>query len=180
MARGLRSPGEIRAGSIPAVRKNYDLFLKIINKMKFLLLIPFFAGLTSSTITDCGNGNSIFQITKLDLTPDPPVIGKDVFLTLQFNNPLSDINDGQVTTKVSMNGIPYPPSTQSLCENTQCPIMYGNNDRSTNNVWPDISGKIDTTIEWRTPSEDLLLCIHTTVKVYSEEKMLRGKNGTIF
>lgn len=143
--------------------------------MKLLYLLPLLFSFASSTITDCGNGNSLFQITKLGLTPDPPVIGKDVYLTLVFENPGEDITDGTVRTDVAINGIPYPPSDGQLCENTECPIKTGENDRGTNSVWPDLTGKIDTTIQWKKLTGELLLCVRSVVKVASN---LRGNYTT--
>jgi len=145
--------------------------------MKLGFLAALILGLTSSTnssIVDCGTGTSLFQITDLALTPDPPVIGKDVYLTLKFNNPYSEIEEGTATSKVSINGIPYPPSSDPLCEKTACPLKVGANDRSTSSLWPELSGKIDTTIHWTDVNGGVLLCIHSTVKVAAAEQYLRG------
>ena len=149
--------------------------------MKFAFLAALILVLTSTTtssIVDCGAGTSLFQITELGLTPDPPIIGKDVYLTLKFNNPYSEIDDGTATSKVSINGIPYPPSSDPLCEKTACPLKVGANDRSTSSLWPELSGKIDTTIQWTDVNGGMLLCIHSIVKVASTEQYLRG-NKTI-
>lgn len=137
--------------------------------MKTLLYILFsLFAYSYASIADCGAGQSTFQITELSLTPDPPVIGKQVDLILKFNNPGDEIFDGSATTYVTINGIPYPSSKNPLCENTSCPIKYGYNDRSTSTQWPELSGKIDTKVEWKDTQGNLLLCIHSTVKVYSE------------
>jgi hypothetical protein len=145
--------------------------------MYLLFLLGLLSAYANATITDCGNGASLFQITKLALTPDPPVIGKDIFLTLIFENPDTVIEDGSATTNIAINGIPYPPSSQDLCEATACSISVGTNDRSTSSVWPELSGKIDTTIQWKKPSGELLLCIRSVVKVAATPN-LRG-NSTI-
>ena len=142
--------------------------------MKTLLYTLFsLFSLSHASITDCGAGQSIFQITDLAIHPDPPVIGKTVDFILKFNNPTTEIFDGSVTTHVSINGIPYPSSSKPLCETTSCPIKYGENDRSTSTEWPELSGKIDTKIEWKDPQGNLLLCIHSAVKIASTE-YLRG------
>lgn len=144
--------------------------------MRIIFLFMLFSSVISS-ITDCGSTNGLFQITKLGLTPDPPIIGKDVDLTLFFENPESDISEGIVETHVSINGIPYPPSTEDLCKSTTCPIIKGENNRSTKSVWPDISGKIISTLTWKKLSGELLLCLQTSVKVSTIEN-LRGSNSS--
>ncbi len=144
--------------------------------MNLLFFISLLYSYAYASISDCSNGQSLFQITKLGLVPDPPVIGKDVYLTLVFENPENEVSDGSVETTVSINGIPYLPSTSPLCDSTKCPIIQGENDRSTSSVWPDISGKVDTTIHWKKPSGELLLCLHTTVRVSTTEN-LRGREN---
>ena len=142
--------------------------------MNLLFFISLLYSYAYASISDCSNGQSLFQITKLGLVPDPPVIGQDVYLTLVFENPENEVSDGSVETTIAINGIPYLPSTSSLCDSTKCPILQGENDRSTSSVWPDIHGKVDTTIQWKKPSGELLLCLHTTVRVEATEN-LRGR-----
>lgn len=107
--------------------------------IRLALLALFAATATRASISDCG---SAFQITQLALTPDPPVQGRAVFLTLVFNNNEPDaVSAGTVTTDITRNGLPLSPSTQPLCDETECPILTGPNNRSTNTTWPAVSGK---------------------------------------
>jgi hypothetical protein len=127
----------------------------------------FFAA--TATIKDCSNGNSIFQITELALTPDPPIRGKDLFMTVKFDNPNDQITEGSVTTSVSLNFIPFQPTVKPLCDSSQCPIMPGSNDRSTSSVWPDtVSGTVSSKIVWNTVDNFELLCIQISAKVSAE------------
>lgn len=123
------------------------------------------ATVARASISDCG---SAFQITQLSLTPDPPVQGQPVFLTLTFNNnEAAPITAGTATTSVSLNGLPLSPTVQPLCDATECPIPTGPNNRSTNTTWPAVSGKIISQLTWEDSARKTLLCLLTQVKVGS-------------
>ena len=126
-------------------------------------LLAYF-GLVLGSIQDCGK-NSQFQLTGLDLVPSAPKAGEAVFMTVQFNNPGSEVNDGSVTTSVTYNFLPLTPTVEPLCINTQCPLINGFNDRSTNSTWPTgVSGTIVSTIVWTDAGGSELLCIKLSVK----------------
>lgn len=121
---------------------------------------------TTATITDC-NFNSVFRPIQLAVTPDPPVPGKDVALTLVFdyNTAAVPIENGTVATSVSINGIVFPVDKGPLCEETPCPIEPGINDRSTRSIWPQVTGLIKTKLIWSGPGDEVLLCIASTFKI---------------
>lgn len=138
------------------------------------LLYTFFAAALAS-IQDC-NTSSIFQLTKLSLSPESVAAGQQLDMTVQFNNTGPDVTDGLVKTSVTYNFIPLSPSEEALCSNTECPLVTGFNDRSTSNPWPSgLSGTVSSTIVW-TLNNDMLLCIKLSVK--SKASNLRG-NTTI-
>jgi hypothetical protein len=125
---------------------------------------------TNASIKDCGAGQTVFQLTELALIPDPPIRGKPVEMKVVFNNTGAEIADGSVTTTLSLNFIPFQPSTEPLCENTICPIVEGFNDRSTSSVWPDtVSGTVSSKITWLGPNSENLLCIQFNTKVAVSE-----------
>ena len=134
-----------------------------------------FAATAVASITDC-DPTSVFRPTELGLVPDPPVRDQPVTMTVKFTNPGADINDGKVVTSVSLNGLPLPSSTDSLCANTHCPIVSGTNDRTATSTWPDsVSGKVVSKSQWFGPTGESLLCIQTNVRVAAtESKKLRG------
>jgi hypothetical protein len=139
---------------------------------RLLLLLPLVAG----SIYDCDNA-SVFRPTALALNPDPPVRGKPVTMTVLFNNPGETVYDGKVVTTMSLNGIPFSPSTEALCENTECPILTGSNDRSAVSTWPDsVSGKVTSKSQWFDATGNSLLCVQTKVTVAETQKPkgLRG------
>jgi hypothetical protein len=146
---------------------------------KLLYLASCLFAITTATIKDCSNGNSIFEITELALTPDPPIKGKELYMTVKFDNPNDEISEGSVTTSVTLNFIPFQPSIKTLCDSTQCPIMPGSNDRSTSSVWPDtVSGTVSSKIVWNTPDGFELLCIQITAKIAAEStKNLRFRES---
>lgn len=121
------------------------------------LLYTLLTSFAMSLITDCG---SIFQLTELALNPATPVRGQPLDMIVKFNNPGREVYDGEVTTSISVNYIPYPTSTEALCTNTECPIVTGFNDRSTSSVWPEsVSGRVTSKIIWSDLNGDQLLCI---------------------
>jgi hypothetical protein len=98
-------------------------------------------------------------------------------MTVKFNNPGSEITNGKVVTSISLNGLPLTPSTDPLCENTQCPLVTGANDRTATSTWPDtVSGKIVTKSQWFGPAGESLMCVQTSVRVSAAAKKgLRGQ-----
>ena len=143
---------------------------------KLLLLINAALG----SIQDCSKVGSILQLTKLDLVPASPIVGKPVVMTVQFNNPGPDITSGTATTAIKYSFIPLAPSVEQLCVATPCPLTTGFNDRSTNSTWPDVTGNLETTITWKGADGSELLCIKVSIK--KNRFRLRGKNssGLIF
>jgi hypothetical protein len=144
------------------------------------LLGTFLLGLfaaSSATITDCSNGASVLKLTELGLNPATPVRGQPLDMTVKFDNPGPEIVDGTVTTSVTLNFIPFQPTVEALCSNTQCPLVTGANDRSTSSIWPDnVSGSIVSKIVWTGVDGSQLLCIQIKTNVGNVPK-LRGRSN---
>lgn len=144
---------------------------------KCLVALLSVLSVTNASIVDCGADQSQFKLTQLALTPEPPIPGQDVLMTVVFDNPGPEVTDGLVTNSITLNGLPFSPSTEALCTNTQCPLVVGSNDRSATSQWPTgVSGKIVSRIEWTDTSGGLLLCIEITERV--SETHLRTHNKT--
>jgi hypothetical protein len=138
---------------------------------RIVSLFAVFAGV-GATISDCGQG-SVFALTTLALHPDPPIPGKQVDMTVQFTNPGSEVVDGTATTSVTLNFIPFQPTVKPLCEDTQCPIVTGPNDRSTSSTWPEtVTGAITSKIVWTAVDGSELLCISIKTKIAAQEKSM--------
>lgn len=143
--------------------------------LRLLSLLP----LAAAGIYDC-DPNSVFRPTALALNPDPPVRGKPVTMTVMFDNPGASVYDGKVVTTVSLNGIPFSPTTDPLCENTACPILTGSNDRSAVSTWPDtVSGKVTSKSQWFDMAGNSLLCVQTKVTV-TEAAKPKGLRGSVW
>lgn len=146
-----------------------------IRALLFSALAFFSASVVESSISDCSKGASLLKPTDLALSPDPPQRGQPLYMTVKFDNPGADITDGIVTTSVTLNYIPFSPTVEALCTNTQCPLTSGPNDRSTSNMWPDsVSGKVISKIEWSDTDGSQLLCIQISASVNTNKTALRG------
>jgi hypothetical protein len=130
--------------------------------MKLLCLLGLIS-VASAGVTDCDLA-SVFRPTQLGISPSSPAPGDSVVLTVVFNNPGAEVNDGQVTTTVVLNGLPLSPTKQPLCDNTQCPIVTGENNRSTVSTWPDVTGNVRSRITWKSAEGISLLCLDLNVK----------------
>jgi len=150
--------------------------------LKFITLCTLFVS-TFATIKDC-NTNSVFRPTTLKVSPDPPVPGQPVYLTLIFDNPGPEINDGTVITTLNINGMPISVDNKPLCDSTKCPIINGSNDKSTQTNWPQVTGAIKSRVVWTDNNNNQLLCIDTSFKISNSNfwnvldnaKMLYHKN----
>lgn len=130
-----------------------------------IALLAFAFSSVSASISDCGVGNSVFQITSLTL--DPPTsasAGDNVTLGLLYNSPVL-IQNGTVTTSVTYNFIPLSPSTAPLCDSAQCPIGVGAHDGSSWYLMPaGLSGTLSSKIVWSDMNNNQLLCIQMSLK----------------
>jgi hypothetical protein len=131
------------------------------------LLVQGVSALTS--IVDCGVGTSLFQINALGFWPDPPTPGENATISFLYTVPdgTPTIPDGTATYGVTLNGIPFPASSDPLCDDTHnCPIVPGQYNLTSTDVFPTgVSGKIVTTINWYDLAKTLLLCVQTTVRL---------------
>lgn len=120
----------------------------------------------SATIKSCSSANSKFELYAVSLKPDPPIRGQSVELSVDFTNPGDPIVDGNVMTSISLNYIPLPSQTTPLCEYTECPIVFGQQLRTSKTIWPDnVSGRISSKIVWKDSSDNELLCIQLLTSV---------------
>lgn len=130
----------------------------------FLLISAFHA--TFATIQNCGKGSSLFQITELSLTPDPPQRGKEIEISVKFNNPEFSVVSGTSISSVILNYTPFPKNIESLCKSTTCPIDMGNNERKATSIWPEnVYGLVKSKLEWFNDNNQHLLCIEISTKV---------------
>lgn len=148
--------------------------------MVFLRLLAGVAAIAAATglIKDCDT-TSRFRPTELAVSPDPPVRGQPVAMTVKFDNPGPVVDDGTVTTSITLNYIPFQPSSEPLCQNTACPIPTGAVDRSTSSTWPDtVSGRIVTKSVWTGSDGESLLCVQSSFSVATSTNLRGALNLT--
>ncbi len=122
---------------------------------------------TYSTVADCGAGKSVFQIVDQSFSPEPPVAGQpyDYWFYYQVPDGVT-VDAGTAKYSLSLNGIPFTPSTEDLCSQTVCPKTAGYHNESSTDTWPTgVSGKVVTKLEWFDANGNLLLCSQTTERV---------------
>lgn len=129
----------------------------------------------TASITSCGTAAARLQLTRLELFPDPPTPGGEVFMAVEFENPGAPVAYGTAKRTATLNGLPVIDETVGLCPDaTACPLIAGFNNRSATSTWPDVTGKLVSTLRWYDESAAELLCIKTSVTVSSSEHHLRG------
>ena len=131
------------------------------------LLLLAFAGFSSATVADCGQGKSVFQIVDQSFSPEPPVANQpyDYWFTYTVPDGVS-VDAGSAVYSVSLNGIPFPATKEDLCVQTSCPKVSGFYNETSTDTWPSgVSGKIVTKLEWFDAAGTLLLCSQTTERV---------------
>ncbi len=122
---------------------------------------------TSSTVADCGAGKSLFQIVDQSFSPEPPVADQPYDYWFYYQVPEGvTVDAGTAKYSLSLNGIPFTPSTEDLCSQTTCPKTAGYHNESSTDTWPSgVSGKVVTKLEWFDANGNLLLCSQTTERV---------------
>jgi hypothetical protein len=133
---------------------------------RFLVAALTAFAVTTASITDCGSTAARFQMTRLELFPDPPSPGEEVFMAVEFENPGQVVESGSAKRSLTLNGLPVVDETVALCPDaTACPLLSGFNNRSAISTWPDVTGKVVSTIRWYDETAAELLCIKTSVTV---------------
>ena len=137
--------------------------------MRFLLgaLFASLSSLASSTLKNCGDGTSMFTLVDQGFSPDPPAVNDNTTLWFYYQVPEGvSINDGTADYKITLNGIPFPASTDPLCTQVACPLIPGLYNLSSSSIWQGgISGKVVSRISWYDTEKTLLLCSELTVRV---------------
>lgn len=122
---------------------------------------------STATVTDCGQGKSLFQIQAQNFSPEPPVANQPYDYWFTYTVPDGvQVDAGTTKYSLSLNGIPFTPTVDDLCSQTSCPKTPGFYNESSTDTWPSgVSGKIVTKLEWFDSNGALLLCSQTTERV---------------
>lgn len=146
---------------------------------KVVLLVSALFGFASSQVTDCGAGKSVFQINSQDFVPNPPVVGENATLWIDYTVPDGvQVDAGTAKYSVTLNGIPFPATKEDLCTQIACPQVPGTYNITSTDVWDGgISGKIISKIEWFDPNGNSLLCSQTTMRVGFRPNLRHNTSG---
>ena len=129
-----------------------------------LKLVGFLFGLNS--VRDCSNGKGRATMLGFDSQPSNPVAGDNVTLWVAYDLPSPAITGGTAEYKYNLNGIPFSPTINPLCDETICPKEVGFNNESSSSIFPSgVSGKIVSSISWKDQNDELVWCVETTWRV---------------
>ena len=118
------------------------------------------------SMRDCGNGKGRATLLGFDSTPANPAPGDLVQTWIAYELPPPSITDGTATYSFALNGIPFPPTVDPLCEQTSCPKEVGFNNETSSSPFPSgVSGKIVAQIQWHDQNDELVWCVETTWRV---------------
>jgi hypothetical protein len=114
-----------------------------------------------ATVKNCASGSSLFTINKLSLDPPTAVAGAQSTLYLDYTVPEgTTITDGTTTYAITLNFIPFAPSTNPLCADIPCPLRPGSYSNATTSTWPaGVSGSFTSKMTWQDAASNLLLCV---------------------
>ena len=149
--------------------------------MRFITLLSLAASFTDSlaAVSNCGK-NALFTIIELSQTPSDSIsAGENLTLTLKYTTSI-EITGGTAKTSISLNYLPFAPTSEPLCLNTPCPMVQGIiYDGSVSDVFPGgVSGTLITTISWTDPVGAQLLCIRSTIQATGFKMIASPKNST--
>ena len=133
--------------------------------MQILQSLLIIVSIANAAITDCSKGKSLFSIQGLGFWPDPAVKNENSSVSFAYTVPEPGITAGSVKYSVTYNFIPLSPTLDDLCSQVVCPLLPGSYNQTTSSVFPDLSGSVTVTIEWRDVSGSQLLCAQIKTKV---------------
>ena len=136
------------------------MFLKVISLLAMI-------GAAWSQVTDCAAGKSVFTINSQDFQPNPPVVGENATLWIDYTVPEGvSVDAGSAKYSITLNGIPFPSTTEDLCTQIDCPQVPGTYNITSSSIWDGgVSGKIISTIQWYDSAGTELLCSKTTMRI---------------
>jgi ML domain len=118
----------------------------------------------TASVKDCGVGTSLFQVQAVSLVPETASAGQEMTLHLEYDVPEGVvITDGTAEFQPILNGLPFQPTVEPLCQQVPCPLGPGSYQNDTVSTWPTgITGKLETKMYWYDADGKELLCIDIT------------------
>lgn len=134
-----------------------------------LFLLALSSTMFTASVKDCSSGSSLFTLNSASVTPDIPVAGDQVQLSIDYTVPEGlTVTDGTSEYAVTYNFMPFAPTIEPLCANVPCPLLAGSYKNDSVSTWPSgLSGTIVTQMKWYDLDRDLLLCVGISWKTLS-------------
>lgn len=118
------------------------------------------------TLRDCGTPSTDKAlITSMGIFPSDPLPNENTTLWVAYDLK-SPLTGGTATYSITLNGIPFPSSSDPLCTQTSCPKDIGSYNETSSSLFPsDIAGKLVTKIQWMTEANERIWCLESTFKI---------------
>ena len=120
----------------------------------------------SVSLRDCGNPATDQAVITgmgfypLDPIPDDPT---ELWVAYDLKTP---ITGGTAKYSFSLNGIPFSPTVDDLCSQTECPKDIGTYNETSYSTFPSgISGKVVSKIQWKNQDNQPVWCLETTFRI---------------
>jgi hypothetical protein len=127
------------------------------------------AAVSQFTYKSCGDSTDIAQNVVMNVDPVLPQSDYTLFLDADMSK---EVTLGTSTYKITLNGLPFTPTTNDLCteiqnSNITCPLNQGHLAMQSKGTIPNgVSGKIIITNEWMdTINNQRILCMQFTIKI---------------
>ena len=116
-------------------------------------------------ISICSSSDSLAKNLVVTISPDPPIVNQEAYLTFEYDLVGSDITGGTIDYNAIINGFFPSDSTEDLCETrnplSPCPII-GNNTHHIDtgkSTFPDVSS-CSLQITWKDQIGSEILCVN--------------------
>ena len=123
---------------------------------------------TSFSYKSCGTSTDLAQNLQMSVDPQLPQTDYTFYLDYDLSK---DITCGVSQYDINLNGIPFQPSKEVLCDeiaksNITCPIKAGHIESQSKGSVPNgISGKAVIKNQWFNENSERILCIEFTMKI---------------
>ncbi len=120
----------------------------------------------SFNLKSCGDSNDVAQNVQINIEPVLPQTDYTLFLDAELSK---EITSGTSNYAVTLNGIPFSPSTEDLCNeinksNITCPLKVGHLESQSKGTIPTgVSGKVIIKNQWFNQYNERILCLQFTI-----------------
>jgi len=132
--------------------------------MPFLRALLLLAATVS--LRDCGNpATDQAAITGFGFSPSNPNPGDATELWVAYDLK-SALTGGTATYSFTLNGLPFTPTVDDLCTQTECPKDVGTYNETSHSTFPSgVSGKLVSKIQWKNQDSQPVWCLESTFRI---------------